>query len=778
MKSIKKLLALAIIATLVLGLMPVAFAAAPSDVAGTKYEKAVKLLLDLGVTTGYPDGTFKPANVVTRAEMAAFIVRALGLEEAAKFSAGATQFTDVKAGDWFAGFVNVASTVGVIKGYPDGTFKPNATVTYPEAVTMLVRALGYTDADVVGAWPVNYIVKASQLGVSKDVTIKNEGAVRGDIALLLNNTLFTDMKKEDKDAATVKLIEKGLNVVKKTFVIANIPDFDSSLKEGEFKSNEATNNVYKAGNVDVKALLGMKVEAYVKDGELVTAIPTGNTVITPKDTVTVTASAYKIEYTNDADEDKTIYGTANTFIVFNFDQKTWADINDTYVTMIDNNGDNKVDYIFAKKYDLREVKYVDLANSKLYTTIDSYQLKDAKYTIIKNGTMAKLSDLTKGDIIHVAKNTASDKFEIIAVNKTVEGKVTEIEGTTSLKVYVNGVKYSFNTTLDATVDDNITVDSTYKFTLDKDNKIVKKEQIAAANETVAMVVYKDTFTEFGKTIYKVKLLYADGTEKVLEVKDLATYNAITIANYIKYTTDSNGKINSINTWGTKEVTPSGTVKLNKDNIEVGSTKYFVTNNTVVFYVYNNNIDVVKYSDLAKQTYSNATINLYNLTTFNEIGTAVIYNNQPLSQVAISSDENVILVTKVTTVSDGKKVYGFVKGSSTSFVTKDQNFAAVAGTVYSYKLDKDGYGVNITMTNKKETNQDVQAIDSARIKVNNTIYKLASDVIVYKYDSQNSAWVVGSLADIIANDDTNIATNVDLFVLDNDYPDVVNIIVIR
>ena len=100
---------LALVLALTLALGTVSFAAAaPEDVMGTKYEGAVEKLTYLGIIAGYPDGTYRPDRPVTRAEFAKIIVTALGIGEAAQYAAGATRFPDVGAGHWASGYINVA----------------------------------------------------------------------------------------------------------------------------------------------------------------------------------------------------------------------------------------------------------------------------------------------------------------------------------------------------------------------------------------------------------------------------------------------------------------------------------------------------------------------------------------------------------------------------------------------------------------------------------------------------------------------------------------------
>ena len=113
------------------------------DVEGTNYEAAVEALIELGVVAGYPDGTYLPEKTVSRAEMAKLLVIAAGLEPAAEVAVGSTRFSDVDANHWACGYINVAAEYGYIAGYPEGTFKPDAEVKYSEAVTMALRVLGY-----------------------------------------------------------------------------------------------------------------------------------------------------------------------------------------------------------------------------------------------------------------------------------------------------------------------------------------------------------------------------------------------------------------------------------------------------------------------------------------------------------------------------------------------------------------------------------------------------------------------------------------------------------
>jgi len=164
--------------------MAVGFAGTFSDVKDdAPYASAVARLQSLGLVSGMPDGTYQPDSAVTRAQMIAFVNAAQGLQDAAKLAVGPTKFKDVPATFWAAGDINIADP----SGYPDGTFKPNNTVTYPEALALILRALGYT-ADY--SWPYGVIAKATNVGITDGVTLSANATInRGQMAMLVKQCI-------------------------------------------------------------------------------------------------------------------------------------------------------------------------------------------------------------------------------------------------------------------------------------------------------------------------------------------------------------------------------------------------------------------------------------------------------------------------------------------------------------------------------------------------------------------------------------------------------------
>lgn len=209
MRKMRKLLAVTLVAAMVLGVFSVGFAASVkhttfTDVAADHAAAADFALLNtLDIFKGYGDGTVGPNDTLTREQFATVVVRMLDrtktADAVAKFP---TNFSDDDAiSSWARGSVVVASNMGIITGYPDGSFKPQGNVTFAEAYAMLARALKLDDA-AVGSWPTNYIMLASDTGLDAGVdTLANMPITRSEMAIMTVNAMKSEWTwdKEEKE---------------------------------------------------------------------------------------------------------------------------------------------------------------------------------------------------------------------------------------------------------------------------------------------------------------------------------------------------------------------------------------------------------------------------------------------------------------------------------------------------------------------------------------------------------------------------------------------------
>lgn len=297
MTNLKKTLAVVLAFAMILSMGAISTFAAYSDVeAGTKVYEAVGILSNLNILTGFEDGTFKPDETVTRAQMAAIICRTLGYEDQAQSSMGSTVFNDVAADHWASGYINVAQAQQIINGYGDGNYGPEDKVTYEQAVKMIVSALGYElAAQAKGGYPTGYLAIASAEGITKNANGRvGDAAARGTIAVLVYNSLEVRLMDQtswstgsdgDKYGKTTDtILSKYLEVRKWEGIVTDTPlsgiaggtydpdatpkmNINGSYKYYNDKGEDATyygrTGAVDCSLVDANAFLGKAVIAYI-----------------------------------------------------------------------------------------------------------------------------------------------------------------------------------------------------------------------------------------------------------------------------------------------------------------------------------------------------------------------------------------------------------------------------------------------------------------------------------------------------------------------------------
>lgn len=121
---------------------------------------------------GYEDGTIRPNNNITRAEVATIFFRLLTDDARARFWSSENDYTDVATDSWYNNAVSTLSNMGIINGYDDGTFQPNASITRAEFTAIATRFFDYTAEydgafnDVAsGSWYADYVQAAVDMGL-------------------------------------------------------------------------------------------------------------------------------------------------------------------------------------------------------------------------------------------------------------------------------------------------------------------------------------------------------------------------------------------------------------------------------------------------------------------------------------------------------------------------------------------------------------------------------------------------------------------------------------
>ncbi|NLP30958.1 MAG: S-layer homology domain-containing protein [Clostridiales bacterium] len=195
----RKSISIILALALILSSFTLAFSAdSLNDIGGTEYEEAVNALIEKDVIEGYPDGTFRPESTITRAEACIIVVKSMKPTEKELEEALYSGFPDLKGYEWADKYIRYAVQKAVVSGYTDGSFRPGNDVTYNEMAAMLVRALGYKVEELSGFWPENFISKAEELGMMDEFAYEGNSPALRGHVALMTYSVIDDIIEANK----------------------------------------------------------------------------------------------------------------------------------------------------------------------------------------------------------------------------------------------------------------------------------------------------------------------------------------------------------------------------------------------------------------------------------------------------------------------------------------------------------------------------------------------------------------------------------------------------
>lgn len=261
----KKLLSILTTSFLVIGgLIPTALAF--SDVPNTHNNYiAIDYLSSNGIVNGYEDGTFKPGQVVNRAEALKIILEGSGIQVGDVTET--IEFSDVKTADWFARYIMSAKSLGIVNGNPDGTFAPGRDVARAEFLKMLLNSNGFKAEKWEGvqifpdvpadAWFVAYMNYAGQAGIVSGDSEGNlrpgEALSRGEVAEIMyllrvilsgNNTQFL-ISEAEKQMAQIDVYVNSNNPL----AAKRASELGVDMTQQAYKNMPEDNNVLGAAKI-------------------------------------------------------------------------------------------------------------------------------------------------------------------------------------------------------------------------------------------------------------------------------------------------------------------------------------------------------------------------------------------------------------------------------------------------------------------------------------------------------------------------------------------------
>jgi len=542
---LKRILAVALAAAMILGLAGVAFAASPfPDTAGIEEEETIALLKTLGLVKGDDLGYFNPEDTITRAEFCAMIVRALGLETAASYLATPTMFPDVTAAQsWAYGYINVAVTRGVINGYPDGTFRPQGPVTQAEALTMVMRALGYKDS-LPGNWPLDYIIKGAEVELVEAGFVPNASATRAFVATMIGTMLEAQIVREDADTAG-EFDPTGYAFGEYYLKVEPGPDgmvtgYSTSAKTITLDAGSPikyVSGVTVYGKVGtVSELKGYNVATWVNDkGQIVFVATTSKDFFSGKitavdlddETITVAGTEYDVVSTLEAHKNGTkLEGSLAHKLVALVDTtaNVWLDA-DGAVYKIEARILNESATIKNKTVQVTMDGTVYVITFDGGTSSDySLTLAD-EVTLSRNGTSAGWSDLKVGDSCDYAEESGEivwlDAWNQVIKAAQVSSKLYLGSSNRQIVAVVNGVSTTYQCTA-AGFDAITSVNSYWDLSINRDGEVYAATEVTTSGSaygTIAGVSIENVYVtgEGNKTIYKVSL--GDGSSFAIPLEN-------------------------------------------------------------------------------------------------------------------------------------------------------------------------------------------------------------------------------------------------------------------
>ena len=434
------------------------------DISGTKYEEAAEILGALGIMVGDAEsGNFRPGDSILRSEMAKVAVYTVGLEDVAKSSDHTTRFPDVVSNHWANGPINVADRQGMVIGDDVGTFRPDDNVLFQEAVTIMVRALGYEPKALTsGGYPTGYMVVASENQLLKGINaVASTPATRGDIAQLVFNSLTVNLMEQTGfgSNASYEVVDKTLlydrlNVEKAYGQITGTSE--TTLSGGSTVADDRImigDKTFIEGDTRAKQLLGYNVVYYARidkntdEKTLIAVRPqdSKNKVLTinAKDLVSVTGNPDEnktVTYWGNSDKDsktKTASIVASPVYIYNGKYSTSVTLEMLKPTagnliMIDTDVNNVYDVVFVNHFTNIAVESVSTATGRVTDKYNNGSLlldpndTNVKYSIIKDGYEIETNELKEWDIISYTVSEDKQLIKAYVSTESILGTVTQI----------------------------------------------------------------------------------------------------------------------------------------------------------------------------------------------------------------------------------------------------------------------------------------------------------------------------------------------------------------
>ncbi len=496
-KTITALLAAALM-TPVCAAVPFTVSAASSS--WQSDTEMTSLLSALDIMEGDDSGSFNLDSYVTRAEMTKIAVASSSSKNTVAIGMTFSPFSDVSGTFWGAPYIQAAVSAGIVNGYIDGTFRPDSTVKYEEAITMMLSVLGYTSSDFGASYPYGQIGMANNLEMTENMNAEpGEFLTRRQVAQLVCNTLDTSMKDSSNDLISVH----NCAILSDVTIIASQAD-DSTLASDEISTTSGKYRI-KDDYFD-EGYVGCRGDMVIKDGKYYVAFSPDSSYSSDKYVIYSTLNDAILAYPD---------GNNTNIRQFTISDTTTCYMNSTAYTYGNLRSQMEMGDIIRIRYkDNGEIDYINYSKGSMDGPIkvtssgwiNSFAA-DSSTKIMRDGTKVSASDIETNDIVYYS----SALNMILAYSKKITGVYESASPSkdSPQSVTVSGVTYqvegveAFN---DLSSSGTLSYGDTITLLMGKDGVQVAGVVTNTAASVSSVVGYvtasgKDTFTNSDGTTY-------------------------------------------------------------------------------------------------------------------------------------------------------------------------------------------------------------------------------------------------------------------------------------
>ncbi|MCD8390244.1 MAG: S-layer homology domain-containing protein, partial [Firmicutes bacterium] len=544
------------------------------------YQKALTLCTSLGIIEGYEDGSVQPDSTVTRAQMAAIVLRMLNISQTSSYS---NSFNDMTSDHWAADTVQTAAEQGIVNGMGDGSFNPDGDVLYEQAVKMIVCALGYeVNALINGSYPTGYLRQAEALELTDHAAGATGVAIdRGTIIKMVYNALLTDYNtatSTDTYGNTIYTADKTLGEAKFDLIEDEgvlmatssryISASYSNLLDGQIAID---GTIYETDLTNLDEYVGMEVTYYYQQTSLSTNVIAVTSSGTKSSTLTLTSD--QIKEMSGFEEDTGLIEMekgegankkcTDAIVVYNGEIITLADYNkaaeddpDRFyevdengeaissdvmsysdflcpkvgtIELIDSDNDNIYDYVFVSSYETLLVTSATskkvagkINNSTVTIDVDTSANAELTVSVTKSDTAATARNLSKNDVVSLLRTLDNETITMVVTGESIVGSATSVEAVDNVwYAVINGEEYE----VDANAADDLKVGVSSTYYLDIMGRIgyIETSSGGKLSGSQQYGVVMSTYLSDDGSDYMVKMYTSNGTAEEYKFASTVTF---------------------------------------------------------------------------------------------------------------------------------------------------------------------------------------------------------------------------------------------------------------